>query len=611
MCGIIGVTSSQSVAAKLTQGIRRLEYRGYDSVGLATLNQGEIAIRKGVGKVDEVDAKLDFEQAHGNTGIAHCRWATHGGITQANAHPHTGTTGKVAIVHNGIIENFIDLKQHLQAEGRTFVSDTDTEVIVHLIERELEGGGTLKEAVVRATKRLVGSYAIGVVYADEPDTLVATRNESPLIVGFGDREHLIASDVSAILSYTDTVVYLDNREIAVLSPASCDFYDEGGFAIEKQREKIEWDVEAAEKGGYEHFMLKEIYEQPGKVADTIRPRLRDHEVVFEAECGISNEILRGIDRVIFLACGTSWHSAMVGEFLFEELAKIPAEVEYASEFRYRNSPIPPGTLVIAVSQSGETADTNAALEEAVRRGTRTLAVCNVRGSTMTRIAHHTLLTHAGPEIGVASTKAFTTQLAAFYLVTIAMAQAKGVLNQQQIDTMIHGLRQTPLQIEAILDQNDHIQKIAKQFTSRTNAIYLGRGAHFPIALEGALKLKEISYIHAEGYPAAEMKHGPIALIDKQMPVVVIAPTDKLTYQKTLGNIEEVKARDGIVIAIATEGDEVIPKLADHTIFVPETLYSIGPLLSVIPLQILSYHVAELRGCDVDKPRNLSKVVTVE
>ena len=611
MCGIIGVTSSESVAPKLADGVRRLEYRGYDSVGLATLDGAGICIRKGVGKVDEVDAKLDFAATAGTTGIAHCRWATHGGITQANSHPHLSPNGEVAIVHNGIIENYLSLKQGLQAAGHTFVSETDTEVIAHLIELELAEGGTLGEAVGRAGARLVGSYALGVVWTREPGTLVATRNESPLVVGFGDGEHLIASDVAAILTYTDTVVYLDNREVAVLTPDACTVFDADHAPIQKQRQKIEWDLEAAEKGGYDYFMLKEIYEQPGKIADTISPRLRDHEVVFEAETGLTPEILRGADRVIFLACGTSWHAAMVGEFLFEELTKIPAEVEYASEFRYRNSPIPPGTLVIAMSQSGETADTNAALEEAVRRGTRTLAVCNVRGSSMTRTAHHTVYTHAGPEIGVASSKAFTTQIAALYLLNIAMAQAKGVLNAMQIDTMIHGLRQVPLQVEQILDQNDAIREIAKHFTSRSNAIYLGRGAHFPIALEGALKLKEISYIHAEGYPAAEMKHGPIALIDKQMPVVVIAPTDKLTYQKTLGNIEEVKARDGIVIAIATEGDTVIPTLADYTILIPESLYSIGPLLSVIPLQLLSYHVAELRGCDVDKPRNLSKVVTVE
>ena len=611
MCGIIGVVSAKPVASKLAQGVRKLEYRGYDSVGLATINQGKLAVRKGVGKVDEVDQHQNFDQAPGNNGIAHCRWATHGGITLSNTHPHQSPNGKVAIVHNGIIENYLDLKQQLQAVGHTFVSETDTEVIAHLIELELDNADSLQQAVANATHKLVGSYALGVIYENEPGTLVATRNESPLVVGFGKEEHLIASDVAAILAYTDTVIYLDNREIAVLTADTCTIYDTDGSAIDKPKQTIDWDVEAAEKGGYEHFMLKEIYEQPGKIADTISPRLRDHEVVFEANTGITPEVLRGVDRVIFLACGTSWHAAMVGEFLIEELAKIPAEVEYASEFRYRNAPIPPGTLVIAISQSGETADTNAALEEAVRRGTRTLAVCNVRGSSMTRTAHHTLHTHAGPEIGVASTKAFTTQIAAIYLLTIAMAQAKSTLNQQQIDTMIQALRQVPLQVEQILDQNDHIQKIAKQFTSRQNAIYLGRGAHFPIALEGALKLKEISYIHAEGYPAAEMKHGPIALIDKQMPVVVIAPNDKLTYQKTLGNIEEVKARDGIVIAIATEGDEVIPTLADHTIFIPDALYSIGPLLSVIPLQLLSYHVAELRGCDVDKPRNLSKVVTVE
>ncbi|MFI4860232.1 MAG: glutamine--fructose-6-phosphate transaminase (isomerizing) [Phycisphaerales bacterium JB063] len=611
MCGIIGVVSSEPVAQKLADGVRRLEYRGYDSVGLATLHDGIISIRKGVGKVDEVDAKENFAQALGNTGIAHCRWGTHGGITLNNAHPHLSPNGSVAIVHNGIIENYLDLKQQLEAVGHTFVSETDTEVIAHLIELEHAQGGTLKDAVARAARKLVGSYALGVVCAQEPGTLVATRNESPLVVGFGNDEHLIASDVAAILTHTDTVIYLDNHEVAELSAAGCTIVDADGNAVTKEKHTIDWDIEAAEKGGYEHFMLKEIYEQPGKLADTVSPRLRDHEVVFEADTGITPDVLRGIDRVIFLACGTSWHSAMVGEFLFEELAKIPAEVEYASEFRYRNAPIPPGTLVIAISQSGETADTNAALEEAIRRGTRTLAICNVRGSSMTRLAHHTLYTHAGPEIGVASTKAFTTQLAGLYLLNIAMAQAKATLNQQQIDTMLQALRQVPLQIEQILDQNDHIQKIAKHFTSRSNAIYLGRGVHFPIALEGALKLKEISYIHAEGYPAAEMKHGPIALIDKQMPVVVIAPNDKLTYQKTLGNIEEVKARDGVVIAIATEGDEIIPNLADHTIFVPDSLYSIGPLLTVIPLQLLSYHVAELRGCDVDKPRNLSKVVTVE
>ena len=611
MCGIIGITSSTKVAPKLAQGVRRLEYRGYDSVGVATLHGSTIELRKGVGKVDQVDSELDFNSAPGNLGIAHCRWGTHGGITQANSHPHLAPSGKVAIVHNGIIENYLDLKQQLLAEGHAFVSETDTEVIAHLIDRALAITETLEEAVHVATAQLVGSYALGVVCIDAPGKLVATRNESPLIIGFGKGEHLIASDVAAILEHTKTVVYLDNREIAVLTPDHCVILDPHGEPIDKPKHEIEWDVEAAEKNGYEHYMLKEIFEQPAKIADTIRPRLRDHEVVFESDTGLTPEILRGIDRVIFLACGTSWHAAMVGEFFIEELAKIPAEVEYASEFRYRNTPIPPGTLVIAISQSGETADTNAALEEAVRRGNRTLAICNVRGSSMTRIAAHTIHTHAGPEIGVASTKAFTTQLAAMYLLTIGLAQAKGALSQQQIDTMIAGLREIPQKMERVLDQAHEIQKIAKQITSRSNAIYLGRGPHFPIALEGALKLKEISYIHAEGYPAAEMKHGPIALIDKQMPVIVIAPQDKLTYLKTLGNIEEVKAREGMVIAIATEGDEQITKIADHTIFVPDTLYSLGPLMTVLPLQLLSYHVAELRGCDVDKPRNLSKVVTVE
>lgn len=611
MCGIIGITSVDKVAPKLAKGMRRLEYRGYDSVGLATLDGSAIELRKGVGKVDQVDRELDFNSAPGNLGIAHCRWGTHGGITQANSHPHLGPSGKVAIVHNGIIENYLDLKQQLLAEGQKFQSETDTEVIAHLIDKALSITETLEEAVHVAAAQLVGSYALGVVCVDEPGKLVATRNESPLVIGFGKDEHLIASDVAALLEHTKTVVYLDNREIAVLTPASCVILDPHGETIDKPKHEIEWDVEAAEKNGYEHYMLKEIFEQPAKITDTIRPRLRDHEVVFESDTGLTPEILRGIDRVIFLACGTSWHAAMVGEFFFEELAKIPAEVEYASEFRYRNTPIPPGTLVIAMSQSGETADTNAALEEAVRRGNRTLAICNVRGSSMTRIAAHTIHTHAGPEIGVASTKAFTTQLAALYLLTIGLAQAKGALSQQQIDTMIAGLREIPLKMERVLDQAHGIEKIAKQITSRSNAIYLGRGPHFPIALEGALKLKEISYIHAEGYPSAEMKHGPIALIDKQMPVIVIAPSDKLTYQKTLGNIEEVKAREGMVIAIATEGDEQIAKIADHTIYIPDTLYSLGPLMTVLPLQLLSYHAAELRGCDVDKPRNLSKVVTVE
>lgn len=611
MCGIIGITSTSRVAPKLAQGVRRLEYRGYDSVGVATLDGSDIELRKGVGKVDQVDSELDFNSAPGNLGIAHCRWGTHGGITRANAHPHLAPSGRVAIVHNGIIENFLELKQELLAEGHVFVSETDTEVVAHLIDRELKVSDSIEEAVHAATVHIVGSYALGVICIDEPHKLIATRNESPLVIGFGEDEHLIASDVAALLEHTKTVIYLDNREVAVLTPSQCVILDPHGETIDKPKHTIEWDVEAAEKGGYEHYMLKEIFEQPAKITDTIRPRLRDHEVVFEADTGLTPEVLRGIDRVIFLACGTSWHAAMVGEFLFEELGKIPAEVEYASEFRYRNTPIPPGTLVVAISQSGETADTNAALEEAVRRGNRTLAICNVRGSSMTRIAAHTVLTHAGPEIGVASTKAFTTQLAALYLLTTSLAQAKGALSQQQIDTMIMGLREIPLKMERVLDQAHEIQKIAKQITSRANAIYLGRGPHFPIALEGALKLKEISYIHAEGYPSAEMKHGPIALIDKLMPVIVIAPHDKLTYQKTLGNIEEVKAREGMVIAVATEGDEQIAKVADHVLYIPETLYSLGPMMTVLPLQLLSYHVAELRGCDVDKPRNLSKVVTVE
>ncbi len=610
MCGIVGVVSSDDVSEKLYNGLANLEYRGYDSVGMCFVHNNNFKIKKGVGKLEEVHKKVNFLKFPGNIGIAHCRWSTHGAVTKKNAHPHVDCKNKISVVHNGIIENYSELKDLLTKSGHKFYSQTDTEVIAHLIEENLNSNGIL-DAVRKSLSEIEGSYALGILYADEPEKLIAARNESPLIIGIGKNENFIASDVPSILSYTNKIVYLDDKEVAVLTKDSFRIFDLNGREKRKKIHTIHWSAEAAQKAGYKHFMLKEIYEQPRAIADTLNERIRNNNIVFEKEFKLSDDFLKRIKRIVIVACGTSWHAGLVGKFMFEELAKIPTEVEYASEFRYRHPLLDKDTLLIAISQSGETADTIAALKEAKKNDVKTLSICNVMGSSITRISDGVIYTRAGPEIGVASTKAFTTQLAVLYLLTILLAKLKKTLKEEQIKSMIEGIRRIPLQLQSVLDEDYEILKCAELYHHKLNSIYLGRGVNFPIALEGALKLKEVSYIHAEGYPAAEMKHGPIALIDKNMPVVVIAPHDIYTYKKVLGNIEEVKSRGGIIIAIATEGDKEIPKKAKHTIFIPKTLYTLSSILAVVPLQLLAYHIADKLGHNPDYPKNLAKSVVVE
>ena len=610
MCGIVGAISNRNVNEKIYNGLSNLEYRGYDSVGMCFISRKKFDIKKGVGKLEEVHKKVDFLKLNGNIGMGHCRWSTHGGVTEKNAHPHVDCKNRISVAHNGIIENYSELKEELIKKGHKFYSQTDTEVIAHLIEDNLKNC-KIEDALRFALKKIEGSYALGILFADQPNKLFAARNESPLIIGVGNNENFIASDVPSILSYTKKIIYLEDKEIAVLTNNSHKIFDLDGIEKRKRIHTIQWSTEAAQKSGYKHFMLKEIYEQPRAIADTLNDRIRNSDVVFEKDFKLTNEYLKRIKRIVIVACGTSWHAALVGEFMLEELAKIPTEVEYASEFRYRHPLIDKETLVIAISQSGETADTIAALKEARKYGVKTLAICNVIGSSITRIADGVIYTRAGPEIGVASTKAFTTQLAVLYLFTILLSKLKKTLSEEQIKSMIEGIRKIPLQLQSVLEEDDEILKCAELYHHKLNSIYLGRGINFPIALEGALKLKEVSYIHAEGYPAAEMKHGPIALIDKSMPVVVIAPHDIYTYKKVLGNIEEVKARGGIIIAIATEGDKEIPKKAKHSIFIPKTLYTLSSILAVVPLQLLAYHIADKLGHNPDLPKNLAKSVTVE
>jgi glutamine---fructose-6-phosphate transaminase (isomerizing) len=609
MCGIIGVVGSKKLSETLLEGIKRLEYRGYDSVGMSCVSKNNLLIEKDIGKINEVEKKVNFKNITGSIGLAHCRWSTHGFVTKENAHPHTDCKNMISIVHNGIIENFSELKEMLIKKGHKFKSSTDTEVIAHLIEDNYKGD--IEEATRKALKLTEGSYALGVICAKEPNKLIAARNESPLILGLGKEENFIASDVPAILKYTNKVIYLDNKEIAVLEKDHHYIKNSKGEVVDKQVNKIDWNSELAEKSGYEHFMLKEIHEQPRVITETLNGRIKNNMVNIKEELNFNDGDLKKIDRIIIAACGTSWHSALVGEFMLEELAKIPVEVEYASEFRYRNPIINENTLVIAISQSGETADTLAAIREAKKKKAKVLSIVNVKGSSIDRESDSVLHTYAGPEIGVASTKAFTAQLIVLYLFTLFMANLKKTLGDEKISELLSKLRKLPLQMESLLNEENDIKKIANIFKDKSNSLFLGRGVNFPIALEGALKLKEVSYLHAEGYPAAEMKHGPIALIDKNMPVIFIATKDDYTYKKVLGNIHEVKARNGIVIAIATEGDEEVGKLADYYIYVPKTLYILSSILTTVPLQLLAYYVAIDRGLDPDKPRNLSKSVVVE
>jgi glucosamine--fructose-6-phosphate aminotransferase (isomerizing) len=609
MCGIVGYVGRQESLPILLEGLKRLEYRGYDSAGVAVLNGDGLKIQKAAGKISVLETLLKANPTLGSVGIAHTRWATHGEPTTVNAHPHTDCHGKIAVAHNGIIENYATLKKALEKEGHKFITDTDTEVIAHLIEKFYQGN--LEKAVAQALRLLTGTYGLAVITSDEPRKIVGARHGSPLVVGICDNdEYILASDVSAIIRHTNQVVYLDDEEMVILTPEGVTTTTVGEVAVSKKVETIDWDLEQIEKAGYAHFMLKEIFEQPQSLRNTLRGRLMVAEGTARlGGLNMSEKELRQIKRVVITACGTSWHSGLIGEYLIEELARLPVEVEYASEFRYRNPILTPGTVVLAVSQSGETADTLAAMREAKRKGIKVLGVCNVVGSTIARESDGGVYIHAGPEIGVASTKAFTSQVAALALLTLYLGRL-GELSPELGGELTRELSTIPDKMERILANADAIHGIARAYAHHNNFLYLGRGVNFPVALEGALKLKEISYIHAEGYPAAEMKHGPIALIDDNMPVVFVCTQDS-AYEKVLNNMEEVRARRGKIIAVACEGDEVVAQKADHVLFVPHALGPLMPLLAVIPLQLLAYYIAVERGCDVDQPRNLAKSVTVE
>jgi glucosamine--fructose-6-phosphate aminotransferase (isomerizing) len=592
----------------LIEGLKRLEYRGYDSAGVAIMNGTGVETRRAAGKISRLESAIAANPVLGTMGIAHTRWATHGPPTETNAHPHTSTNGKIAVVHNGIIENATVLKAGLEARGFVFKSDTDTEVLAHLIEAAY--AGNLEAAVIEALRQVDGTYGMAAICSDEPDKIVAARKGSPLLVGIGNGEFFIASDASAILAHTRQVVYLDDGDIAVVTREGYHCLDLDATIREKPVTRIEWDLAQIERGGYPHFMLKEIFEQPTTVENTMRGRLiLDEGFSKLGGLNISKEDLLAIDNIIITACGTSWHSALIGEMMIEELCRIPVEVEYASEFRYRNPIVTPRTLCIVISQSGETADTLAAMREAKRRGARTLGLVNVVGSTIAREDDGGIYLHAGPEIGVASTKAFTSQVVALALFTLKLARLRD-LSVARGREIAQALANLPEQIQSILDRADEIEQLAEEFKRATNFLYLGRGYNFPAALEGALKLKEISYIHAEGYPAAEMKHGPIALIDEMMPVVCIAPHDAV-FDKITSNIQEVKARKGKVIAITTRDEPSLAGKLDYEFRVPETVDLLTPILASVPLQLLAYYIAVKRGCNVDQPRNLAKSVTVE
>lgn len=612
MCGIVAYVGPKQAYPILIKGLQRLEYRGYDSAGIALLN-GELIMHKAKGKVSKLEEHLQGKKLDGTIGIAHTRWATHGEPNYTNAHPHFSQTKNLAIIHNGIIENYASIKEELQNRGYTFESDTDTEVLINLIEDiRINEKVLLDEAVRIALNQVVGAYAIVILSADHPNTLITARKGSPLVIGIGKDDYYVASDATPIIEYTKDVVYLEDEEIAVITRG-----EELKIRSIKNKEKtpyiqqLEWNLAELEKGGYDHFMLKEIFEQPRSIKDSMRGRLNALRGIVSLG-GVKDyeqKILKA-KRLIIVACGTSWHAGLVGEYLFEDLARIPVEVEYASEFRYRNPIIDEDDVIIAISQSGETADTLAAIQLAKEKGATILGICNVVGSSIPRATHAGSYTHAGPEIGVASTKAFTAQVTILTLMALRMAQLKGTLPTGQFMQMLSELEMIPDKIEKVLSHNTLIEQISEEFKDATNFLYLGRGYNFPVALEGALKLKEISYIHAEGYPAAEMKHGPIALIDENMPVVFIAPNVGI-YDKVVSNIQEVKARNGKVIAIVTEGDTAVKKIADYVIEIPETVEMLVPLLATIPLQKLAYHMAILRGCNVDQPRNLAKSVTVE
>ncbi len=611
MCGIVAYVGHRQAHDIIIKGLKRLEYRGYDSAGIALLNGG-LNVYKKKGKVSELEAYLKGKSLDSTIGIGHTRWATHGEPNDVNAHPHYSSTGKLAIIHNGIIENYASLKKELINKGHKFLSDTDTEVFIHFIEDIKENEKcSLDEAVRLALTKVVGAYAIVIMSLEDPNLLVAARKGSPLVVGVGKNEFFLASDATPIVEYTNEVVYLNDQEIAVINNGKLSIRNTANLPLTPYIQTIDLELEAIEKGGFEHFMLKEIFEQPRSISDCMRGRLDSSSgrLVLGGLREYVNKLVNA-DRILIVACGTSWHAGLVAEYFFEEFCRIPVEVEYASEFRYRNPVIREGDVVIAISQSGETADTLAAIEMAKQKGAIIFGVCNVVGSSIPRATHAGAYTHAGPEIGVASTKAFTAQLTVLNMIALIVAHKKGSITEQKLHELLVELENIPAKVEEVLELNDQIKVIADTFKDASNFLYLGRGYNFPVALEGALKLKEISYIHAEGYPAAEMKHGPIALIDNEMPVVFIATQDS-SYEKIVSNIQEVKARKGRVIAVVTKGDKLIPKMAEFTIEVPAVHESLMPMVSVIPLQLLSYHIAVMRGCNVDQPRNLAKSVTVE
>jgi glucosamine--fructose-6-phosphate aminotransferase (isomerizing) len=614
MCGIIGYIGSKPVVPVLLDGSRRMEYRGYDSAGVALVSPEGIALRRSAGKLANLEEAIRIEPVDGVYGVGHTRWATHGRPTEENAHPHRDCTGRIVVCHNGIIENYLDLKRELQQQGHEFKTETDTEIVAHLVEREMQGDG-LDAGVRRALTYMRGMFALVLVSLEDPEKIVAVRNGPPIVIGLGQDEFFVASDIPAILAHTRDVVFLGDEEMAVITRSGVVFTDYQGKAVSKTTQRVLWDPIAAEKGGHKHFMLKEIYEQPTAARDTILGRVSlDSGKIFLENLNIPEETFRELEKVTIIACGTSWHAGLVGKYLIEALAQVPVEVDYGSEYRYRNPIVSRKELTIVITQSGETADTLAALREAKRKGAASIAICNVVGSMATREADGTVFTHAGPEIGVASTKAFTSQLVALQLLALYMAQARGTLSALEIRRHIDELLLLPQTIEQAIKASAPIERMAEKFYNRTDFLFLGRGINYPIALEGALKLKEISYIHAEGYPAGEMKHGPIALIDEKMPVVALAPNDHV-FEKMIGNVQEAKARGGSVIAITTEGDPrmagVLDPATDVMLPMPATTALLTPIVMTIPLQLLAYHIAVRRGCDVDQPRNLAKSVTVE
>jgi len=620
VCGIVGYIGPKKVVPLIIDGLRRLEYRGYDSAGIAVVDdKGHLELRRAPGKLPKLEEAISTSPIDGVYGLGHTRWATHGRPTEENAHPHRDCKGQIVVVHNGTVENYLELKHELSREGHKFVTETDTEIIAHLVERYMDGG-PLEDAARKAVKRLTGDYALAILSTKDPQKIVAARSGPPVVVGLGKDEYFVASDIPAILFHTRDMFFLSDGDVAVLTPKGVTVSDVDGNPVQPRIQHISWDPIMAEKGGYKHFMQKEIFEQPRAVRDTMADRISlDSGNVFLSDLGVSEEEFKQLRDVKIVACGTSWHAGLTGKFMIERLARIPVEVDYGSEFRYRDPIVDGRTLILCISQSGETADTLAAQREAKEKGSKTLAICNVHGSMITREANGTILTHAGPEIGVASTKAFTCQLTALMLMAMHLGRVRGVLSAEATTKLMQEFARVPHKMEAVLNQDKSglFEGLAKQFFRYTDFLYIARGIHYPIALEGALKLKEISYIHAEGYPAGEMKHGPNALIDENLPVVVLATRDETDpesmtrYEKTCSNIQEVKARDGIVISVVTEGDQIARKVSDHVVEVPHAPELMTPLLEILPLQLLAYYIAVRRGCDVDQPRNLAKSVTVE